>query len=463
MNLTEIYQETQESPRLDKYQTFDDLLTGDHFKAFSIKSDEFKEAYARLRYIVCNFSGLISKVIADMLFGEEITLVDHDNQGWVDTLAFENNLDTLFFEHAVRNSALGDNLFKILVRDKKIVLEDVSPALYFPELDTDDVRREPLRQYLAWQKTVNGINYLLVEEHEPPFVRTRVGEIVKGETVKEIDLETFNSLTGQNYQEEVDTGTERPLLIHVPNWRDGGFWGLSDYVDMEPLLFALNNRMSKIDNILDKHSDPILAVPEGVLDEEGRITKEALNLFELGPESQSPEYIVWNANLEAAFKQVDKLVEFLFMFSETSPDVLGMGQGGQAESGRALKMRLIRTIAKRSRKKLYYDRAIKNLVYTAELLAKINGYKISDDIKVNLGEPQLPEIKWQDGIVNDEVERTDIVLRKVDGGLLDRRSGLIELDGVSEDEADEILKQVDKEKADFTSIFDNKEQNDEEK
>jgi len=65
-------------------------------------------------------------------------------------------------------------------------------------------------------------------------------------------------------------------------------------------------------------------------------------MFEMDEAGNKPEYIVWNANLDSAMKEIDKMVEFLFMFSETSPDALGLGKGGQAESGRALKMKLLR-------------------------------------------------------------------------------------------------------------------------
>jgi len=116
-------------------------------------------------------------------------------------------------------------------------------------------------------------------------------------------------------------------------------------------MYAVNNRMTKNENILDKHSDPILALPEGVLDEQGNIRKDKLQLFtipdnEMGSKPAKPEYITWDASLDNSFKQIDKLIEFLYMTSETSPAVFGMDKQGAAESGRALKLRLMRTIAK---------------------------------------------------------------------------------------------------------------------
>jgi hypothetical protein len=216
-------------------------------------------------------------------------------------------------------------------------------------------------------------------------------------------------------------------------------------------MFALNNRMTKIDNILDKHSDPILAVPEGVLDEQGNVKKEAFGMIEVKGDKDKPEYIVWNASLEVAFKEIDKLVEFMFMFSETSPDVLGLGQG-QAESGRALKMRLLRTLAKRNRKQLYYDQALKEVLYICQLLSKAKGYTVNGKKVTDI--PVIPQIKWADGIVNDPIEDTTVETMKVELGLTSKKRSIMKLEGVEEAEAEAIIEDIDNEKADFTSVTD---------
>lgn len=460
LTVNQIYDKIKGDSRITEYKIYEDLFNGDHFSAFSIKAEEMRDQYARLRYIVCNFTGLVSKVIADMLFGEPITITDKDNQDFIDTVVFENKLDTLFYEHAIANSYYGDNLFKIRVENNRVLIEDASPMLYIPELDPHNVRAKPKRVHLVTINKIGDDQYMIVETHEPPFVKMRVAKITKEGAVL-ITNKEYEGISGIKYEESVDTKVNRFLVIHVPNWKPRGHFGVSDFKDIKELVFALNNRMTKTDNILDKHSDPILAVPPGVLDEEGKVQKKAFTMFEMDDQGHKPEYIVWNANLDNAISQIDKLVEFLFMFSETSPDALGMGKNGIAESGRALKMRLLRTIAKRNRKKLYYDQAIKELIYVTELLVKANpAYKVSEELKdVKPAKPQPPTTTWQDGIVNDETERVDLTVKKVDAGLLSKKRAVIDLENVEPDEADEILKEVedeDKKAADFTSFMDNK-------
>jgi hypothetical protein len=459
LTVSQIYDKLKDDSRFAEYKTYEDLFNGDHYNAFSIKATEFKDQYSRLRYIVCNFTGLVSKVIADMLFGEPVSITDKDNQDFIDSLVFENKLDTLFYEHAITNSYYGDNLFKIRVENSRILIEDASPMLYIPELDPHNVRAKPKRIHLvSFDQRGKDEKYMIVETHEPPFVKMRFALITK-DGLKEMDAKAYNAVAGTNYEDKVDTKIKRFLVIHVPNWKSKGHFGVSDFKDLKELVFALNNRMSKIDNILDKHSDPILAVPSGVLDEDGKVQQKAFTMFEMDEKGQKPEYIVWNANLENAITEIDKIVDFLFMFSETSPDALGLGKGTVAESGRALKMRLLRTIAKRNRKKIYYDQAIKELIYTCELLAKSNpSYTISDET-VKLNKPQTPTTAWQDGIVNDETERVDIAIKKIDAGIMSKKKAVMDLESIEEDEAEELLKEVgeeDKAAMDFTSFVDNK-------
>jgi hypothetical protein len=236
------------------------------------------------------------------------------------------------------------------------------------------------------------------------------------------------------------------LIKHAPNWKTTDrFFGISDYYDLDSLFFALNNRISSIDNILDKHSDPILMVPPGVLDEKGNVRKKALGVIEIGEgETGKPEYIVWDASLENAFKEIEKLVEFLYLIGEISPDMLGLGEGVSA-SGRALKFKLMRTIAKVARKKLYYDTAIKEVIMTAQNLAK--AYNLEVGGKKLKGEPTMPEIIWADGLPVDETEQLDNETKAIDAGITSPEDAAMRVYGYNEKLAEEKIKKIKDDKA----------------
>lgn len=452
--------------RLHDYTVNTQLLEGNHFDAFSIEAAEFSKEYKRLRYVVANFAGLVAKVSADTLFGEQFNYDAAGNQTFVESLFFENKLYTLLYESSLENAAIGDAVFRISATDNEIGIETLSPSLWFPHKPKRGTRVDT--HEIAFKETVktgsDTLHFLVREIHSPGIVETKVYELeAKSDKAwqmkigNQIDIQQYNQFASREYEELVETGIDRPLIVHVPNfrYRTNKVYGDPDFLDIKPLQFALNNRLTKIDNILDKHSDPILAVPDGVLDEQGQVRKDAIGMFEKGDDGDTPEYIVWNANLEAAFEEVDHLMKFLFMQSEVSPDVLGFGvEGGQAESGRALKMRLLRTLAKRNRKRLYYDQGIKDVLITAQEFAKANGYNSGG---VTSKEPEQLEIKWADGVVDDQVEQTDVITAQIEAGLMHPVEAIMILYNVDEQTARQRYAEIQKDQSNFTSFIDRSE------
>lgn len=452
MNGRQFPYHAEDVQRLNNYSFYSKLFFGDHFNAFNIQisNADYNKVYSRLRYVMVNYAGLLSKVMADMLTSEPpIVRVENKNQDWIDEFWKENQMDTQLYESSLSNSFLGDALFKLRTgkrnpNDKELTLiaEDTTPTIYFPKVNGFNVRQKPEEEVLAWTFKVGDVTYLREEIHSTGVIRNKVYKM-KGNT---IEMEVPLNILGLNApDEEVSTGIDRSLLIHVPNWKTGNrYFGISDYFDMTSLFYAINNRMTKVDNILDKHSDPILAVPEGVLDKDGKVKKGSLGVIEIEEGSTGkPEYIVWDASLENAFKEIDKLVEFMFMIGEISPDTLGMGQG-QSDSGRALKFKLMRTLSKVQRKRLYYDRAVKELIYTAQVMAKehnivINGKKVTDT-------PVYPEIDWNDGLPNDYTEAIEQETMSVDAGLTSKKDAIMRLYGVDEKSAESMLAEMEKEK-----------------
>lgn len=450
-------------PRLQRYAFNDKLFEGRHWDAFvdRVHSEEFNKHYSQLKYVAGNFAGLISKVCADMLFSEKpkIKGSNKEVQAWIDALIFQNNLDIQNYESALANSRHGDAIYKIRLdklrpgdEQMTVIIEDITPSIYFPTLNAGNMRAEPSEKELAWEVTIGANKYLRKEIHKPGRIENKL-YLLQGNTIKQ--EVSINLLNEPGLTEVVDTKINKSLIIHVPNWKDGSrYFGYDDYGDLLGLMYSLNNRVTKNENILDKHSDPILALPEGVLDEDGKVKKEAFHMFEIPSESgqnpAKPEYIVWNANLEASFKQIDTLVKFLYMFSETSPDAFGMNKNGQAESGRALKLRLMRTIAKVARKRLYYDRALKELIHTAMLFAQAHGVGVYNQAKdtydIKLKAAEIPEIEWQDGLPIDSreaVEEEEIRLRSENTSVVD---SIMRLDGVDRDTAVQKAKEIDEAK-----------------
>ncbi len=445
-----LFPDSQGSRRLSMYNYYELLFLGQHYDAFNmqISSGEYNRAYSKLRYVMVNFAGLISKIVADMLFSEQLTVTaqNQSQQDQIEKIWQENSMDIQCYESALSNSYEGDALFKVRVgkrhpndQENTVIIEDVTPKIYFPVINPFNTRDKPLKDVLAWVFQQGNKRYLRKEIHEPGWIYNEVyemdGNVVKGQVGLEV-LGIPDILPAE------ETGIDDSLIIHIPNWKVGNrTFGLSDYFDLDSLFFGINNRMTKIDNILDKHSDPILMVPEGILDENGRVKKgNRLSVIEIKEgEDKKPEYIVWDASLENAFKEIEKMVEFIYMVGEVSPDVLGLGTG-VSDSGRALKFKLMRTIAKVARKKLYYYRGIREALYVAQKLAVVQGVKI--DGKSLTGEIERPDLRFADGLPIDDSEQIDTEQKAIDAGITSTKDSMIRVYHVDEATADKKLAEI---------------------
>jgi len=433
-----------DNARVTKYSLYRDIFEGTHTAAFSKFSAEMAVKKKILIYIVCNFGGLISKVSADLLFGEPITLkypegMDKKATEFLEKFIEENDLHTQNYEASLTSSYLGDIVLKMRRdADENVIAEYLSPELVTKEYEADNARK-PLKIKLSWLKSDGKNEYLRQEIHSKGTIENKLYLIGKsGKIEQEVPLSTLPMYA--SVEPSVQTGVDDFCVRVIPNWRTSERdYGYSDYVDLLSLFDEANNRMSRLANILDKHSDPKLAVPPGVIREDGTVKGANFDLVEVRGNTgagglQKPEYIVWDASLDSAFKEIDKIVEFLFLFSETAPAAFGLDKDGVAASGRALKFKLIRTMAKISRKKNYYDAALK---WAFKVALQLGGIKID----------KLPAIQWQDGIPQDTIEASQVEEARMRAGNTSLESSIRRLDGGSDDDIAEEIKRIQDEKA----------------
>jgi len=409
--------------RLKNYTKYKDIFIGDHAKAFPEDNKWLTQEDIK-RYLICNFGALISKVSADLLFGEQvsITLQDEKGQAVIDEIIDNNDLHTLFWETGLSSSYKGDAIWKVrkgnlkeinpfTSKEEGAIIEYVEPDYYFPVFHQDNVNILE-RVILGWVKQDGDEKFLRREIHEKGKITNELWELKSDNKLgKKIKLDRFYK--GLDEEEEVDLPFI-PIFL-IPNLKSEAseHFGQSDYADLHTLFAEINRRTSQNARILSKHSNPKLAVPAGVLDEHGQVRREAFEMFEVTSTEgglNKPEYITWDGKLEMAFKEIDELVKFVFLFSEVSPDVFGLGEGGVAESGRALKFRLLRTLSKIKRKKTYFKEAIKKVIYAALL---IEGVK-----------PQVPNVIFQDGLPSDEKEEAEIREIQIANGELSTESAV---------------------------------------
>ncbi len=443
------------SQRLKDYEMNRLLFKGKHHDVFE-RVDEWlrREEDKTLIYIVCNFAGLISRVSADMLFGEAPGYVigDYDSpeQGALTQIVSANGLNALNYEMALSGSWRGETVYKVRYgqptswknEDARPIIYSISPEYYFPLIDPEDIRSVSGGVFGWILNKEEDKSYLRIERQLPGEIHNEL-YLLKGESIKDrVPLRTLDEYAG--LEDVQETGYPGLLFEFCPNWRlEDEYWGNSDYSDLGSVFDELNNRVSRISRVLDKHESPRLVLPPGIMkwdERNGRwyIEKEDIEAMEVDPEEEAgnlPRYLTWDAQLDAAYKHIDKLMEFVFMVSETSPDAFGMGKHGVAESGRALKFRLIRLLGKVNRKKLYFDNAIKNILYKAMYLQHIKEGTPSVEDKIY--------IEWKDGMPDDALEGAQIEqIRTGNKATTSRRSAIRRLDRLEGEQLEEEIEEI---------------------
>ena len=456
----------EDERRLGDYAKYEKLMVGEHAELFNGPGiTELKD------YVSVNFCGVVSKLCSDLLFGEEPVYsakppegsgpeINSEAQTSIDDIVKNNGLNTLCNTMAMSSSYRGDCVFKVRWGELpegsgnfQAIVESVPSSYFFMAPHSNNVLSSKAN-ILAWRvkkrENSKDIWFLRREVHVPGRVYQELFQMkTETEIGKKISLNALDESMG--LEEVEDTGYPNFLVEYVPNWRlDNKFWGISDYKDILGLQYEINNRMTKVHTILDKHSSPKIVLPSGLLRQDDTDPEklwlyraELLDAIEVSDPSivgDLPKYLVWDAKLEAAFSQIDKIIEYLMMVTETVPSAVGIStdsSGGQSESGRALRFRLMRTLGKINRKKRFFVESLSKMLYAAQFLKnKHGGGPLPVEVVVNL----------KDGLPDDESERADIANSRVTARTMSLRRVLSTLDSLRGNELENELAEIKKDK-----------------
>ncbi|WP_427036494.1 phage portal protein [Cytobacillus pseudoceanisediminis] len=449
--------------RIDRYKENKLLFKGQHFEVF----EKNQKLPSDTLYISANLAGLICKKSADFLFGEAPTFSagredDSPEQSKLDAWVRDNNLTMKLQQSATGNAFRGDSFFKIRwgqkwngkVHEKfdpfRIIIEAQNPKYVFPEVSTGDASQIEA-YHIAFPTVIAGSGdqdwVLNVESHYPNKIVYRKFEMRAFSAVAmDVDEWQIGDEIKSAYR-EVETGVPFPLVIHIPNYATDDDWeGIDDLTEHKPLFDELNRRLSAIAVILDKHADPAIAVPTGVLgeDEYGNPTfiVGRDKVFEvMGKDDVVPQYITWNGQLQSAFEELDRITELILTNAEIPSVALGKGDAGTSgSSGLAIKFRMNSLLAKINRKRQFYEKGLKELFMICQLVedAKLGSKKGYDFFDV--------KIHFKDGLPQDDAELANIMNVRTGGkATISAKSALMRLDGLTEEQAEAELKRIEEE------------------
>ena len=447
--------------RIAKYRENRKLFEGQHFDVFE------KWNTNRNLYVYTNLAGLICKKSADFLFGEEALITAGTGDSTPEALAVErlvkdNYLGQENYEAALSAAVLGDAFYRVRYGQEyggelsstddpfRVFIETLSAEDVFPEINP--LNKKQIKAFHICIPVYDSLQdkwQLNCESHYAGKIMYHSYNLKPHSTDIDgvVDSWTIQDVVG--VPTEQYTGVPLPLVVHIPNTgRDFTWEGLDDLSEHKALFEEINNRLSQVASILDKHADPSMAVPTGMLveDETGRPYFRVAQdkVFEvLGKEDIIPQYITWNGNLQEAIQEIDKLVDLLLIAAEIPPIALGMNDSGTSgSSGLSIKFRMQSLLSKVNRKKLYFNQGVVKVLFAAQLLEKAVG--IADY------EPVKPKIIFKDGLPTDSLQEVNEMNVRT-GGMptISRKTALMRLDNLTEEQADAEIELIKQEQAEL--------------
>lgn len=450
--------------RINRYEQNMQLFRGEFKDLF----DKYNLNTNDSLYVYLNLAGIICKKSTDMLFGEAVqaSAGKQDNspeQQAIDRITENNYLNIQNYEAGLLASIKGDSFYKVRwgqewdgqlpqeIDPSKAIIETLPAEYCFPETSPVN-QKKIIRTHVCVPVYLEEAKdwVLSVESHEAGKVQYKTYELNPFSNDKHGNPSRFKIGKQIGSTLEESTGINMSLVVHVPNFATDNWEGQDDLSEHKSLFDEINNRLSQIAAILDKHADPAMAVPAGVLevDENGNpifsVNRE--KVFEImGKDDILPQYVTWNGQLQHAYAELDRLIKNLLMSAEIPEVALGQSDSGTSgATGISVRMRMSPLLAKVNRKRQYFDRALKQVYLVAQMLETVA------DSSVNYT-PVVPVLKFSDGLPRDEMEDAQMVaIRTGSKPTMSQKSAIMFLDGKTEEQAEAEIKRIEDESEEQT-------------
>ena len=413
----------REKARIERYRQNASLFDGDHFdnskfrhrNGETINVMEMYQACARrISRVVGNFEDvisfpvllnyqrLISLKMADLVCGEypSITGSSEAENNKIKDIRDYTDFDTKLYTGVLDISRYGDAIIRVYkdeVKDRT-TFTVWDPTEWFPIVSQDGTN-EILKHCICWRENRAASDdeipdwFLHVQIHG-----TRKEDIGKYEyRIYKMDS-TGRTIGRLISSKSVNTGLTNCAVIQLSAFKvSNSIYGYDDYMTIDSILAEIMVRIGQISVILDKHADPNMTGPTSMLTVDPKTGSRRLNtgkFFAINPGETPPSYLVWEGQLSAAFKQLEVLINQLYIISEMGAALLGSTDGGsQAISGAAMRFKMVNPLAKARRISNSLTNSVKKL------------FSLLSDEEIDTSHIS---VEWEDGLPDDPRENIEI-------------------------------------------------------
>lgn len=445
----------REMPRVMRYCQNAQLFDGDHFADPAFRTHDLHQVDSINCYIQCakrisqvignfeevvsfptllNYQRLMSLKMADLVCGEHpnISGASAEENETIRNVRDTSDFDAKVYSTVVDISRYGDAVWRLyLDYDGNYNFTCWDPAQWYPIVRQDGTN-SITAHCLCWRENITGDPakpdwYLHVQIHS-----TMPSEAGRYETRIYKMNESGSVILDQISSGWTSTGLDCCAVQHIRAFStSNSVYGYDDYMPLDSILAEIMARVGQISAILDKHADPNITGPVSMLECDARTGEYHLHsgkFFAVSPGEEQPKYMTWDGQLTSAFKQLEFLINQLYILSEMGAALLG-GQDGssQAISGTAMRFKMVNPLAKARRIANALTRPVRQLF--ASLSKQLQYENIS--------------VLWSDGLPDDP--RENIENAKLASGatqMMPLEKAIMEYFSRSNDEAKQWIKMI---------------------
>lgn len=403
--------------------------------------------------VLLNYQRFMSLKMADLVAGEHplITGKDAAENAKIKWILDNTNFYEKLYSIVIDMSRFGDCPIRIYK----------NPATDFYDFTLWEA---PMWQPIVSKDGTNTITHHVlswVENKNPDtdapdyYLHFQIYEVAQPNAIEERVYYCGSNLgvIGQPVAEQtrrVTTGFEQCPVFSLRAFAvSGTVYGYDDYVPLDAIMTEIIARVSQISAILDKHADPSMTGPVSMLRKDtktGEYYLEASKFYGINEGDTPPQYLTWDGQLEAAFKQLEFLINQLYILSEMGAALTGgIGENSNAVSGTAMRFKLVNPLAKARRVSNSLTLPIRKLL---SVLGS-NMPEIDEETAEPGNGPDTPlpfghiSIDWQDGLPNDPREQIEMCkLASGETKMLPLEDALMQFMSKSQAEATELVQKL---------------------